>query len=172
MEGKFPSKILVFVTAIIHNYNCFSCWLQIFHISPSICEGFILPSQIRFSERAFWVCQKFQVADRHFFCSVVQKRGQWTNKPSHQSHFILHEWCKTSNALSFCQIQYLYNFFKLTNICSLLHFTSNFHNWLVHFFVCVFSFFEKDIFCMLGKYKEVVSVNSTNKDYYVSQKNK
>ena len=40
------------------------------------------------------------------------------------------------------------------------------------FFLCFFSFFEKDIFCMLGKYKEVVSVNSTKKDYYVSQKKK
>ena len=54
MEGKFPSKILVFVTVITHNCDSFSCWSQIFHILPSICESFILPSQIRFFERAFW----------------------------------------------------------------------------------------------------------------------
>ena len=54
-----PSKILVIVTVIIHNYDSFSCWSQLFHILPSICEDFILPSQIRFFERAFWVRQKF-----------------------------------------------------------------------------------------------------------------
>ena len=66
MEGKFPSKILVFVMAITHNCDNFSCWSQIFHILPSICEGFILPLQIRFFERAFWVRQKLLVANRHF----------------------------------------------------------------------------------------------------------
>ena len=70
MEGKFPSKILVFVTVITHNCDSFFCWPQIFHILPSICEGFILPSQIRFFESVFWVRQKFLVANRHFFCSV------------------------------------------------------------------------------------------------------
>ena len=69
MEGKFPSKILVFVTTITHNCDSFFYWSQIFHILPSICEGFILPSQIRFFERALWVRQKFLVANRHFFCS-------------------------------------------------------------------------------------------------------
>ena len=69
MKGKFLSKILVFVTAITHNCDSFSCWSQIFHILPSICEGFILPLQIRFFERAFWVCQKFLVTNRHFSCS-------------------------------------------------------------------------------------------------------
>ena len=70
MEGKFPSKILAFVMAITHNCDSFPCWSQIFHILPSICEGFILPSKIRFFETAFWVRQKFLVANRHFFCSV------------------------------------------------------------------------------------------------------
>ena len=71
MEGKFPSKILVFVTAITHNCDSFSFWSQIFHILSSICEGFILPLQIRLFERAFWVRQKFLVANRHFSCSVI-----------------------------------------------------------------------------------------------------
>ena len=70
MEGKFPSKILVFVIAITHNCDSFFCWSQIFHILPSICKGFILPSQIRYFERAFWVRQKFLVANRHFFLVV------------------------------------------------------------------------------------------------------
>ena len=70
MEGKFPSKILVFVMATTHNCDSFFCWSQIFHFLPSICEDFILPSQIRFFERAFWVCQKFLVANRHFSCSI------------------------------------------------------------------------------------------------------
>ena len=70
MEGKFPSKISVFVTAITHNCDSFFCWPQIFHILPNICEGFILPSQIRFFEWVFWVRQKFLVTNRHFFCSV------------------------------------------------------------------------------------------------------
>ena len=69
MEGKFPSKILVFMTVVTHNCDSFSCWSQIFYILPSICEDFILPSQIRFFERAFWVRQKFLVANRHFSCS-------------------------------------------------------------------------------------------------------
>ena len=69
MEVKFPSKILVFVTVITHNCDSFFCWSQIFHILLSIYEGFILPSQIRFFERAFWVRHKFLVANRHFFCS-------------------------------------------------------------------------------------------------------
>ena len=69
MEGKFPSKTLVFVTVITHTCDSFFCWSQIFHILPSICEGFILPSQIRFFERAFWIRQKFLVANRHFSCS-------------------------------------------------------------------------------------------------------
>ena len=73
MEGKFPSKILVFVTAITHNYDSFPCWSQIFHILLSICEGFILLSKIRFFERAFWVRKKFLVANTHFFCSVLPK---------------------------------------------------------------------------------------------------
>ena len=59
MEENFTSKILVFVTAIKHNYNSFFCLLQIFHILPNISGGFILPSQIRFFEKAFWVRQKF-----------------------------------------------------------------------------------------------------------------
>ena len=71
MEGKFPSKILVFVTAITHNCDNFFCWSQIFHILSSICEGFILPSQISFFERAFWVRHKFLVANKHFFCSAL-----------------------------------------------------------------------------------------------------
>ena len=71
MEGKFPPKILAFVTTITHNCDSFPCWSQIFHILPSICEGFILPSKIRFFETAFWVRQKFLVANRHFFCSVI-----------------------------------------------------------------------------------------------------
>ena len=73
MEGKFPSKILVFVTTITHNCDSFFYWSQIFHILPSICEGFILPSQIRFFERALWVRQKFLVSNRHFFCSVKSR---------------------------------------------------------------------------------------------------
>ena len=75
MEGRFPFKILVFVTAITHNCNSFFCLSQIFHILPNICEGFILSSQIRFFERAFWVCQKFLVANRHFSCSVGSMEG-------------------------------------------------------------------------------------------------
>ena len=71
MEGKFPSKILAFVTVITHNCDSFFCWSQIFHILSSICEGFILPSLIRFFERAFWVRHKFLIANRHFFCSVL-----------------------------------------------------------------------------------------------------
>ena len=54
------------MTAITHNCDSFSCWSQIFHILPSICKGFILPLQIRFFERVFWVCKKFLVANRHF----------------------------------------------------------------------------------------------------------
>ena len=73
MEGKFPSKILAFVTATTHNSNSIFCWSQMFHILPSICEGFILPSEIGFFERAFWVRQKFFVAKRHFSCSEVTK---------------------------------------------------------------------------------------------------
>ena len=69
MEGKFPSKILAFVMIITHNCDSFFCWPQIFHILSSICEDFILPSQIRFFKRAFWVRHKFLVANRHFFCS-------------------------------------------------------------------------------------------------------
>ena len=71
MERKFPSKIFVFVMAITHNCDNFYCWSQIFHILPSICEGFILSSQIRFFERAFWVRHKFLVANKHFFCSAI-----------------------------------------------------------------------------------------------------
>ena len=71
MEGKFPSKILVFVMAITHNCDSYFGWSQIFHILPSICEGFIFPSQIRFFERTFWVHQKFMVANRHFSCSNI-----------------------------------------------------------------------------------------------------
>ena len=70
MEGKFPSKILAFVTATTHNFDSIFCWSQMFHILPSICEGFILPSEIGFFERAFWVRKKFFVAKRHFSCSV------------------------------------------------------------------------------------------------------
>ena len=73
MEVKFPSKILAFVMIITHNCDSFFCWSQIFHILSSICEGFILPSQIRFFERAFWVRHKFLVANRHFFCSARNK---------------------------------------------------------------------------------------------------
>ena len=73
MERKFPSKILVFVAAITHNCDNFSCWSQIFYILPSIWKDFILPSQIRFFERAFWVRQKFLVANRHFSCSDISK---------------------------------------------------------------------------------------------------
>ena len=73
MEGKFPSKILVFVMGITHNCDSFSSWSQIFHILSSIYEGFILPLQIRFFERAFWVRQKFLVANRHFSCSEKRK---------------------------------------------------------------------------------------------------
>ena len=73
MEGKFPSKILVFVMPITHNCDNFFCWSQIFHILSSICEGFILPLQIRFFERAFWVRQKFLVANRHFSCSDFRR---------------------------------------------------------------------------------------------------
>ena len=69
MEGKFPSKILAFVMVITHNCDSFFCWSQIFYILSSICEGFILPSQIRFFERAFWIRHKFLVANRLFFCS-------------------------------------------------------------------------------------------------------
>ncbi|KAL0009619.1 hypothetical protein SO802_011121 [Lithocarpus litseifolius] len=42
-----------------------------FHILPSICEGIILPSEIRFFERAFWFRQKFFVAKRYFSCSTA-----------------------------------------------------------------------------------------------------
>ena len=70
MEGKFSSKILAFVMVITHNCDSFFCWSQIFYILSSICEGFILPSQIRFFERAFWIRHKFLVANRLFFCSV------------------------------------------------------------------------------------------------------
>ena len=77
MERKFPSKIFVFVTAITHNCDNFYCWSQIFHILPSICEGFILSSQIRFFERAFWVRQKFLVANSHFSCSDPYKHKKY-----------------------------------------------------------------------------------------------
>ena len=71
MEGKFPSKILASMTAATHNCNNFFCWSQMFHILPSICEGFILLSEIGFFERAFWVSQKFFIAKRHFSCSSM-----------------------------------------------------------------------------------------------------
>ena len=63
MEGKFPSKLLAFVMATTHNCDSFSYWSQMFHILPSICEGIILPSEIGYFERAFWVHQKFLVAN-------------------------------------------------------------------------------------------------------------
>ena len=66
LKGKFPSKILVFVMTTAHNCSSFSCWSQMFHYLPSICEGIILPSKIGFFERAFWVHQKFSVTKRHF----------------------------------------------------------------------------------------------------------
>ena len=47
------------------------CSLQISHILPSICKGFILPSQIRFFQGVFWVRQKFLVANRLFFFVVI-----------------------------------------------------------------------------------------------------
>ena len=71
MEGKFSSKILTFVTAITHNCDNFSCWSQMFHILPSICEDFILPSEIGFFERALWVHQKFFIAKRHFLVVLI-----------------------------------------------------------------------------------------------------
>ena len=74
MEGKFPPKILSFVTTTIHNCDGFSCWPQIFHILPSICKGFILPSEIGFFARAFWVRKKFFVDKRHFSCSRERER--------------------------------------------------------------------------------------------------
>ena len=66
MEGKFPSKILAFVTTTTHNSDSIFCWSQMFHILPSICEGFILPSEIGFFKRAFWVRQKFFIALREY----------------------------------------------------------------------------------------------------------
>ena len=92
MEGKFPSKILVFVTTITHNCDSFFYWSQIFHILPSICEGFILPSQIRFFERAFWVHQKFLVANRHFFCSEKKIWGGFNLAILIVKKFIVIEW--------------------------------------------------------------------------------
>ena len=50
------------------------CWSQILHILPSICEGFILPSQIRFFERVFWVHQKFLFANRLFFVMIYRQQ--------------------------------------------------------------------------------------------------
>ena len=47
------------------------CLSQIFHILPSLCEGCILPSQIRFFERVFWVHQKFLVTNRVFFFVMI-----------------------------------------------------------------------------------------------------
>ena len=57
------------------------CWSQILHILPSICEGFILPSQIRFFERAFWVRHKFLVANRHFINSFLPRKTSLLFKP-------------------------------------------------------------------------------------------
>ena len=71
MEGKFPFKILAFVAAITYNCDSFFCWSQIFHILSSICEVFILPSQIRFFERAFWVHHKLLISNRNFFFVVT-----------------------------------------------------------------------------------------------------
>ena len=55
MEGKFPSKLLAFVTGTTYNCDNFSCWSQMFHILPSICEDIILPSEIGFFERVFLI---------------------------------------------------------------------------------------------------------------------
>ena len=56
------------------------CSLQISHILPSICKGFILPSQIRFFERVFWVRKKFLVANRLFFCNDLPTIERYWSK--------------------------------------------------------------------------------------------
>ena len=50
------------------------CWSQIFHRLTNICEDSILPSQIRFFERVFWVRQKFLIANRLFFVMICRQQ--------------------------------------------------------------------------------------------------
>ena len=47
------------------------CWSQIFHRLTIIWEDSILPSQIRFFDRVFWVRKKFLVANRLFFFEMI-----------------------------------------------------------------------------------------------------
>ena len=121
MEGKFPSKILVFVTDITHNCDSFSYWSQIFYILPSICEDFILPSQIRFFESAFWVRQKFLIANRHFSCSVViyiktkimiglkkkKKKKKEGERLTFINHFAAHYIYHPLNFVLLCQVLFV-----------------------------------------------------------------
>ena len=69
MEGKFPFKLLAFVTATTHNCDSFSRWSQMFHTLPSICEGIILPSEIGFFEKAFLIVGKNTILVPTFWCN-------------------------------------------------------------------------------------------------------
>ena len=96
MEGKFSSKLLVFVMGTTHNCDSFSCWSQMFHILPSIYEGIILPSEIGFFERVFLIAfmsvffsstnttKKMPISDQEFLTdpkSPLKKSYlRWQNK--------------------------------------------------------------------------------------------
>ena len=127
MEGKFPSKILVFVTDITHNCDSFSYWSQIFYILPSICEDFILPSQIRFFESAFWVRQKFLVANRHFSCSNLYKNKNYDrtqkkeNKKERDSHSLI-----ILQHIIFISLWILFNLLKFSQFSTLIQYLNNF----------------------------------------------
>ena len=75
-NGKLPSGSMGFP---IIGKTIF-CWPQIFHILPSICEDFILPSQIRCFVRVFWIRKKFLVANSlFFFCNdLPTTEGYWS----------------------------------------------------------------------------------------------
>ena len=61
----------------------------------------ILPSQIRFFERVFWVHHKFLVANRHFFCSEWEKRSDNTLEIRELKKLTYGFWCRMSpNLLS------------------------------------------------------------------------
>ena len=84
-NGKLPPGLIGFP---IIGETIF-CWSQAFVILPSICEDFILPSQIRFFVRVFWVRQKFMVANRLFFCNdLPTTKGYWSKIDKNQRKLI------------------------------------------------------------------------------------
>ena len=70
-------------------------------------------------------------------CPLKKKKGIMLTdtggvKPLMPYHFVRYNICTTF----FFFFLIGYNFFKLTDISSFLHFTGNFHDWLVHIFFC------------------------------------